>query len=272
MARIVVITHPNDHYLERNFYLHNLVRLWRQNGHRIALCTDPERTPDADVAILHVDFTIVPQAWVEAARRYRAVVNGAATDISKRHVSRAVVQPGDGWQGPVVVKTNLNCGGVQEAQAAELEGRNDVVEKLAAFADQDYPIYESVADVPEDIWRRPELVVERFLPERDTRGYWVRTWFFFGAGERCSRYLGDTPIVKIRNILAREPAEVPDELRAERERLGFDYGKFDFVMHEGKAVLFDANHTPCGRAPAANPDIAASDLELARSLDAWLTA
>jgi hypothetical protein len=30
----------------------------------------------------------------------------------------------------------------------------------------------------------------------------------------------------------------------ERARLGFDYGKFDFVIHEGQAVLLDANRTP----------------------------
>jgi hypothetical protein len=38
--------------------------------------------------------------------------------------------------------------------------------------------------------------------------------------------------------------DVPESLRAERERLGFDFGKFDFVYHDGKAILLDANKTP----------------------------
>jgi hypothetical protein len=37
---------------------------------------------------------------------------------------------------------------------------------------------------------------------------------------------------------------VPDELRQRRHELGFNYGKFDFVLHQGKANLLDANKTP----------------------------
>ena len=28
-----------------------------------------------------------------------------------------------------------------------------------------------------------------------------------------------------------------------REQMGFDYGKFDYVIHEGKPILLDANKT-----------------------------
>jgi hypothetical protein len=59
---------------------------------------------------------------------------------------------------------------------------------------------------------------------------------------------------------------VPDEIRAERERMGFDYGKFDFVVNDGKAVLFDANRTP--HAPPPGPELAAANAELARGLEA----
>jgi hypothetical protein len=31
-----------------------------------------------------------------------------------------------------------------------------------------------------------------------------------------------------------------------REELGADFGKFDYVMHDGRAVLIDANKTPGG--------------------------
>ena len=49
-------------------------------------------------------------------------------------------------------------------------------------------------------------------------------------------------------MTALEPTTVPEVLRAERERLGFDFGKFDFVVHEGEVVLLDANRTPTGAA------------------------
>ena len=111
-----------------------------------------------------------------------------------------------------------------------------------------YPIYASKAEVPDAIWRDQGLVVERFLPERDEKGYWVRFWIFLGDAERCNRICGPEPIVKGANMIALEPTTVPEELRAERERLGFDYGKFDFVVHDGQVVLLDANRTPTGAA------------------------
>ena len=33
---------------------------------------------------------------------------------------------------------------------------------------------------------------------------------------------------------------------AVRRELGFDYGRFDYVLHEGEVVLLDVNHTPVG--------------------------
>jgi len=113
-----------------------------------------------------------------------------------------------------------------------------------------------------------DRVVERFLPEQDARGFWLRAWVFFGDRERCTRYCGTLPIVKSAEIIAREPVPVPDELRAERERLGFDYGKFDFVVRDGRAILFDANRTPS--APPLSPEMDASNARLAGGLDALL--
>jgi hypothetical protein len=42
---------------------------------------------------------------------------------------------------------------------------------------------------------------------------------------------------------------VPQALREMRARLGFDYGKFDFVVNDGRATLFDAT------APQSPPPI-----------------
>jgi len=37
---------------------------------------------------------------------------------------------------------------------------------------------------------------------------------------------------------------VPEELHAMWARLGFDFGKFDYVVRDGQIVLLDANRTP----------------------------
>jgi hypothetical protein len=76
--------------------------------------------------------------------------------------------------------------------------------------------------------------------------------------------------VKAGSILAREPVPVPDELRAERQRLGFDYGKFDFVVRDDRPILFDANRTPSSPPPPVTAELTASNANLARGLDAWL--
>jgi len=61
------------------------------------------------------------------------------------------------------------------------------------------------------------------------------------------------------------------ELVAERERLGLDYGKFDFVVHEGRPVLLDAAPTPSygfrGGGREVQQRISAT---LAAGLEGWL--
>ncbi len=108
----------------------------------------------------------------------------------------------------------------------------------------DYLIYDTLRDVPEAVWREDGLVVARFLPERQGENNVLRVWNFLGAYERCSWYTSPEQVIKGRSTVAFGPAEVPDEIRAERERLGFDYGKFDFALGPDGPVLYDAKRTP----------------------------
>jgi len=78
--------------------------------------------------------------------------------------------------------------------------------------------------------------------------------------------------VKGSDIIVRESAEVPAALRAERQRLGFDYGKFDFVIHDGEPVLLDANRTPWAARPADRAAMKSSNADLAHGIEMWLPA
>jgi hypothetical protein len=62
------------------------------------------------------------------------------------------------------------------------------------------------------------------------------------------RLLSPSPIIKGHPEFS-EPVDPPEELLEIRNRLGFDYGKFDYVMHKGKVHIIDANKTP------GNPDV-----------------
>jgi hypothetical protein len=271
MARIALITHVYDNFRDRDFLLRSLAAHWLDAGHDIILVEGLGDWPDADVAIMHIDLSVVPAAYSAAAQRYPVVVNGAAIDVRKRLVSRNLVARNDGWTGPVIIKTDLNYSGIPEKHAAERFRRDGKPADLPAAVvstTRPYPILNSASEVSAEVWDNPGLVVERFLPEQDAHGYWARAWVFFGDRERCTRYRGTHPIVKSATVVAHEPVPVPDELRAERERLGFDFGKFDFVVRDGKAILFDANRTPSAPPPSA--EMEASNARLAGGLEALL--
>jgi hypothetical protein len=89
------------------------------------------------------------------------------------------------------------------------------------------------------------LVVERFLPEKHDGFYCLRTWVFFGDRETGSISYSNEPIVKSNNVVRREPiTDVPEDLRLIRQELGFEFGKFDYVVVNGRTVLYDVSRTP----------------------------
>ena len=73
-----------------------------------------DRAPRADLLVPHVDLTHMPSDYAAFVDRYPAVLNRTVKDISKRRISDNLVRQDASWDGPVIVKTNLNCGGLTE--------------------------------------------------------------------------------------------------------------------------------------------------------------
>jgi len=238
--------------------------VWRAQGHEIAVAKDFADLPPGDLGVMHIDSSQVPAEYARAAlERYPRVINGRALDITKRRVSQNLLTAQDDWAGPVIVKSDLNCFGKPELRLQDPRTPAPLTADGKLHA---YRLFPERRLVPAEAWANPDLVVERFLPEIEGDAYCVRTWFFLGDRERCRRFVGNSAIVKSRGILRMEPSDVPEPIRAERERLGLDYGKFDFVVHKGRPVLLDANKTPgAPSANARNPEVYA---DLARGLDA----
>jgi hypothetical protein len=272
MATIAVLCHRFDRFTERHFMVQELMAHWIAAGHLVQLHEGASEPVRADVAMLHVDSTIVPGEYLEAVSGCPVVVNGATGDIGKRAVSRNLVGPFDGYRGPVIVKTNANAGGVPEwlhATAARKAGV-DPGRPAAKHIVGRYPVFPSYDAVPVSLRLDPDLVVERFLPERDPRGYASRHYIFLGDRERCSRLVGPHPVVKGADAFERSLVEVPEAIRARRRELKFDYGKIDFVIHDGEPVLIDANRTPTLPRGAIS-DAARAGLEvLAGGIEAFL--
>ena len=274
MAHIVIVTHTFDDFRQRRYLLLDLIAYWRSDAHKVSVVEGLDDWPDADIAILHVDHSLVPDAYIQACSRYPKVINHRAIDIRKRMVSSNLVSQDDDWGGPVIVKTNLNHGGLPEMyyfQRMHKAGQAPGMSQAGMiFSKEPYSVLASKAEVNPVLWNQPGVVVEKFLPESDTRGYWNRVWYFFGQAERCMRVLREDPVRKVGDVLERQSVEVPAEIRAERERLGFDYGKFDFVVHEGRAVLLDASRTPLSLGQQAGAALAAQFAPLAKGIADWL--
>ena len=270
MATILLVTHASDRFHSRSFLVGTLFEHWTGAGHRVVVHEGPCDLPPADIAFLHADCTEIPAEYTDALARYPIVVNGKTGDVSKRAISRNLVTSPTDYQGPVIVKTNRNSGGFPEAFHAKvaLEERGETSPAVRYMKGR-YPIFDSPCLVPPHVFRDPDLVVEKFLPEKDERGYYVRYWVFLGDRERCSRYLEAQPIVKGDTALERVAVPVPDELREWRARLGFDYGKFDFVVRDGTPILLDVNRTPTVP-PNLTEAVRRGQGDLARGIESFL--
>lgn len=264
--RIVVLLHENDKTSEqRPFVLWGVAQAWRRRGIEVIAVHGTERFVDADLVVNHVDLTVVPETYRDVLARYPAGINRQAVDISKSKISKQVVRRGDGYEGPVIVKTVLNHGGKPEGKLigldasalakaraswgrlraprvpAALAGVGRTGRRLAPGA---YPVLPSVADVPASVWENPGLLVERFLPEREGDLYVVRTLTFLGDRHVSLRVGGTDPLVKAATASLREEVPPHPAAWAAAEALGVRFGKVDYAVRDGEAVVFDVNRTP----------------------------
>ncbi len=244
------IVRPNWRYLIDAISLR-----WKKLGYKVLTHYGTKNLPDADIVILHVDATIVPDKFVECLAKYPVVLNRDVIDISKTKISRNIVRQYDDYSEPVIVKTNANFGGVPEATYNRISSpkrwwlgwlltmmRN--WEKVDVLNPDKYPVFKNKESIPVGVWKNKNLIVEKFLPERIDGLFFLRYWIFFGEEGWAGRFGATKPIVKFGAMATKdESVPVPEELRILRKSLGFDYGRFDYAVHNGETILYDANKT-----------------------------
>lgn len=251
--RIALLFHERDQYRDMHRYdIVHIAKYWQRAGHEVIPVFGTRKVIAADIAILHIDLSQVPQAYVDLANRYPLCLNKNALDIRKSSISRQLLEPGDKYDGPVIIKSNENTGGIPERINADWRARLNIkyAQLLQRLRGQpvirkpsDYRILDNIALVPRRVFDRADLVVEKFLPERSSEFYCTRTYLFLGDGEACQLNYSAHPIVSWSTTVRTESCDIHPQVAIWRRELGFDYGKFDYVIQRGEAILLDANKT-----------------------------
>ncbi|MFO0858788.1 MAG: hypothetical protein U0640_15695 [Phycisphaerales bacterium] len=246
-----------------NYRLWTLVSNWERMGIRVEYLFGIGRETDADLLFPHLDLSYIPDDYWAFIQRHPRVVNRAVRDIRKTVYSTNRVGRDEEHAGPVIVKTVHNCGGFSDVwlntRSRVMKGASIRARVLAKLSRQEwlgdtrfrfartlprYFIYDSVRKVPRAVFENQHLIVEKFLPQREGDSYVMNMWIVFGDRGVGRILRASDPYVKNANATLDEFHEPPEEIREWQERLGLTYGKMDFVMHEGKAVLIDVNTTP----------------------------
>lgn len=266
-ADVVIFMHRHDpDFAREHWSIRILISIWREMGLRVAVQRGPARLirSRASVAVNHVSLTVTPPRYLRYLRRFPTVINGALTDTSKSRYCE-VLSPTAGYEGAVLVKTNLNYGGGSELHllrqsrmARGLQVLRTKFGKRAArprsfwsdavyLKSHDYPIFAHSSLVPVDAWNNPNLVIQKFQPEIDSAGlYRLRWWYVLGDRGFHGLVTAKHPVVKGTRVISRQVTNQPTPPALERLRkaMHIDYGRVDYVMIDGEPLVFDINRTP----------------------------
>jgi hypothetical protein len=265
--RIAILAHERaSPETLRSYQISTLARHWIEDGHEVILVAGARKFVPADIAILHIDLSVVPEPYLALARQYPRVLNGRLADIRKSVFATNLLARGDAYGGPVFVKSNLNRKGFPEAALAKAEGRN-----VPVFGD--YRVYSSLAKVPAEAFDNEGVVVQKFQPEMDGNLFCVRYLAVMGRYAEATRLRSTQPVVNGDSCLPDIETVEPDtSILALRERLGLDYGKMDYVVVDGKAILLDVNKTVGAGAMSTDPAMLALRRKRARGLYSYFEA
>ncbi|MGD0279119.1 MAG: hypothetical protein ABSC11_07410 [Smithella sp.] len=259
MKHIVIMFHE-FHRQRQILLIHALSAAWKKMGLRVSFIYGIDKRPEADLLFPQIDLTHTPDEYVDFYGAYPGVINRCVTDISKRRISLNLLREDEDYQGPVIVKTDNNASGIPDYSkfkihklvfwriahrilpvAEYLSGRQMLWRKTLI----PYLIYNNLSKVPAGVFKNHELVVERFLPEREGERFFMRHYLCLGDKVRSVRVSGFTPFLKRSECkLVDEGLVPPDEVVALRRCLGLDYGKIDYVINNGQVIILDVNRTP----------------------------
>jgi hypothetical protein len=238
----------------RSYVITEMARYWREDGHEVLNLFGTSKFIPADLVVVHVDLSVVPDRYLEFARQYPIVLNGRVRDIRKSSFSQNILRRDASFAGKVIVKSDLNYAGEPERRFASprslLQSLSSRVRiryrrsrSLWFEHPQDYLVYDHLRLVPRRYFHAKDIIVEKFCPEMDGEMFCVRGFHFLGDRAFAIRLKATSPIVNGATYTSLERIEPDPEIVTARATLKYDYGKFDYVVVDGRAILLDANKT-----------------------------
>lgn len=256
---VAIIFHENERKIGiRRYTIWHLAEYWKKDGIRVLFLFGVKRQIPADVAILHVDLSMVPDKYIEFAQRYPVALNDQVKDIRKSSFCGHKVHLDDGYDGKVIVKSELNYAGGPERKLlgtplSRLAMR--IGSRLPRFqtaikgdgptfrTPYDYLIFDSPNSVPREWFHKDDLIIEKFLSEKQDGLYCLRSHHFLGGRSTCVLRKSPHPIVNTETAVSRDLIEPDPRIVELTKAMKFDFGKFDYLMQEGVPFLIDVNKT-----------------------------
>jgi hypothetical protein len=254
--RIAIICHINHEFSGLKYLISLLADRWAAEGHHIEFVSGYRGFRPADLALLHVDLSVVPRKYVSFARQYPIVLNNKILDIRKSRISPNLVGPNSNYLGQVIMKTDLNAGGYPEYACEwypvkEQRTHMRLWRKLKfnifgaeppPMPGKQYQIFDNIKKIPKKMLSRPGYVIEKFFPEIQDGLYFTRRCYVLG--NRAITHRMGNP-----NPLGGGFAPVFEWIDNSAEILNIaksfrlDYGAIDYTVCEGEANFFDINKT-----------------------------
>ena len=156
-GRVAILIHERQRLGRLKVYaIAHLAEFWRADGIEVEVLAGVQRFTPADLLIVHVDLSVVPNQYLDFAQRFPRCLNGSVSDIRKSAISHLQVSQETDYGGPVIVKSDLNYAGRPERRLALLPRS---ISRHPFASSLDYRIYDHVAQVPARYFRGHEAVI-----------------------------------------------------------------------------------------------------------------
>src|SRR5207244_11479044 len=108
---IAILFHENNRKHDLSSYaITFLAEFWRQDGNRVRYLFGTREFVPADLLLIYVDLSIVPDEYLEFASRYPIALSKVPNDIRKSHIVTNLMSRGDAYWEHVIFKYELLSG------------------------------------------------------------------------------------------------------------------------------------------------------------------